>query len=93
MPSEIEIEIGRAVPTIEMQIGLALAVQNPDKSYVHEQAIASTTWMIPHPLQKYPTVTIVDSAGTLILSSITYISNSLIRVSHSAAFSGRAFLN
>lgn len=64
-----------------------------DSNYVHDQTVASDLWSIQHDLGKYPSVTIVDSAGDECEGSINYVSLNLLTVSFSSAFSGRAFVN
>jgi hypothetical protein len=61
--------------------------------YVHTQTVASAIWTINHDLQKYPSVTVVDSANDEVIAEVNYPSTSQVIVRFSAAFSGRAFLN
>jgi hypothetical protein len=44
-------------------------------------------------MQKFPSVTIVDSAETVVYGDVEYISLTEIRVTFSAAFGGKAYLN
>lgn len=64
-----------------------------DKHYVHIQSTASDVWVIEHGLNKYPSVTVVDSAGTLVIGDIKYLDIKRVEVKFMAAFSGRAYLN
>lgn len=64
-----------------------------DSNYVHEQNTASDFWSIQHDLGKYPSVTIVDTAGDECEGVINFVSLNLITVSFSSAFAGRAFVN
>lgn len=64
-----------------------------DKSYVHDQILASASWTIIHNLGKYPAVGVVDSAGTIVVGEIDYISTNEVRVRFTAPFSGKAYLN
>lgn len=64
-----------------------------DVAYVHEQSSASDTWVITHNLGKYPSVTVVDSAGDECEGSVNYVGPNSVVITFSAAFSGRAFLN
>jgi hypothetical protein len=63
------------------------------QTYVHDQIMASATWTIDHPLKKFPSVNIVDSAGSLVEGDVEYISDSRVIVSFIAEFSGKAYLN
>jgi len=62
------------------------------KRHVHTQAAASNTWTINHTLDGKPSVTIVDSANTVVYGEVQYVSNSQVVVVFSAPFSGFAFL-
>ena len=64
-----------------------------DKSYIHIQSTASQEWNISHNLDKYPAVTVVDSAGTTVMGECEYIDKNTVKLSFSAAFSGKAYLN
>ena len=46
-----------------------------DKTYVYDHTeTASETWEISHNLGKYPSVTVVDTAGTIIECEVKYLS-------------------
>ncbi len=68
-------------------------IEISSKSFIHTQQVASDTWEINHSLNKYPSVTIVDTSGNLVVGSVHYISISKIVVKFSAPFSGVAYLN
>ena len=62
-------------------------------SQVWDVSTASATWIITHNLGLYPSVTIVDDSGEVILGDITYDSSSQITISFGEAISGKVFLN
>jgi hypothetical protein len=62
-------------------------------SYVHNQAIASTTWIVNHNLGRYPSVTVIDSAGDEVEGDIKYNNSNQITLTFSAPFGGQAFIN
>lgn len=65
-----------------------------DKSFVHNQISPQSVWNIYHGMNKKPSVTIVDSGGTVVHMSIRYINNNHVRAtSEVGAFSGKAYLN
>lgn len=66
---------------------------DPQSTYVFEQAEAASTWNVVHNLNKYPSVTVVDSAGTTIDCTITYINSNELELKFNAAFKGTAYLN
>lgn len=57
------------------------------------QLAAADTWSIPHNLNKYPSVTVVDSAGTTVFGDVHYESLNKLTVCFSVAFAGEAYLN
>lgn len=59
---------------------------------IHTQASASTTWSITHSLGGRPSVTVVDSGGTVVIGEVVYNSDTSITINFSAAFSGFAYL-
>lgn len=65
-----------------------------DLNYVYTQPIASSTWEVTHNLEKYPSVTIVDSGGTTIMpNEVNYDSNNKVTIKFLAQFTGKAYLN
>jgi hypothetical protein len=64
-----------------------------DATYVHVQAQASSSWVIVHGLSTFPSVTVVDSAGTVVVGNVRYDSEDQVTVLFSAAFGGKAYLN
>ena len=64
-----------------------------DKNFVYTQAAPAITWTITHNLEKYPSVSIVNSSNQLGYGQVNYISLNQLTVTFSAAFAGKAFLN
>lgn len=64
-----------------------------DQTYIHNQSTASAEWTISHNLNKYPSVTVVDSAGTICEGTVTYIDPNTVVCNFNGAFSGTAYLN
>ena len=64
-----------------------------DLTYVHVQNTAADTWNITHNLNKYPSVSIVDSAGNDVIGNCNYVNANEVVLTFSGAFSGKAFLN
>lgn len=75
--------------------GLAEFLQTiqQDSHFIFLQKTASAEWLIVHDLDKYPSVTVVDSAGSVVVGDIEYISKNTIKVTFGAPFSGKAYLN
>lgn len=62
-------------------------------TFIFTQSSASASWLIVHNLGQYPSVTVVDSAGTLVDGDITYVDSNTVRVDFTAGFAGVAYLN
>ena len=72
--------------------GAELGIVN-DKNFVYVQATSSDVWEIEHNLDKYPSVTVVDSGGSVVVGEIVYINKNNVRITFTSAFSGKAYLN
>ena len=62
------------------------------KRFTHTQSSTSASWTITHTLNGYPSVTVVDSAGTVVIGEVKYDSTSQVTISFEAAFAGKAHL-
>ena len=69
------------------------ANQQGDKNFVYTQNVASSTWVINHNLNKYGSVSIVDSGNTVVNGTIEYNSLDQVTVTFNSAFAGKAFVN
>ena len=71
--------------------------QNPstsgDASFTYSQAVAEDTWNIQHNMGKFPSITVIDTANTVVTGQYTYIDNNNITLTFSVAFAGKAYLN
>lgn len=64
-----------------------------DKTYIHIQGTASSTWSVAHSLNKYPSVMVVDSGNNVVVGDIAYTDNNNLVITFSASFSGKAYMN
>lgn len=69
------------------------AVAQATNTYVHDQALSSNTWVVEHNLGKYPSVTVVDSAGTQFIVQVEYNSKNKLTIYMNGATTGKAYLN
>ena len=76
-----------AAPTVTNNI------YTTDANFVHDQGSASATWVVDHNLAKKPSVTVVDSASTVIIGQVVYNTDNRCTITFEAAFSGKAFFN
>lgn len=93
MPLYITDTAGNTAVVTPGASGLNTSGGSGDKSYTHTQSLAATTWTVNHNLGKFPSITIVDSAGTHVLGTIVQISLNTVTVSFSVAFSGKVYCN
>ena len=64
-----------------------------DKHFVYQQNVPSNRWVITHNLNKYPAVSVVDSAGTVVIGDCEYINTNSVILTFSGEFSGKAYFN
>lgn len=73
--------------------GVAAASGSGDKNYEHDQSSASASWVVDHNLGKRASVSVVDSAGTIILCEVEYNSDNQITLTFDSATAGKAYFN
>jgi hypothetical protein len=61
--------------------------------YIHEQGVVSAVWTVQHNLNKYPSVTVVDSAENEIIAEVEYLDKNTVKITMSGESKGRAYLN
>ena len=69
-----------------------------DITFTHNQSSTSDTWTITHNLNRFPSVTVVDSADTIVYGTVVYNSANQLTITFfqggsALAFSGKAYLN
>ena len=69
-----------------------------DITYTHNQSSVSNTWAITHNLNRFPSVTVVDTGNTVVIGTIVYNSVNQLTITFFAggnalAFQGKAYLN
>lgn len=64
-----------------------------DKNYTHTQSQSSNTWVITHNLGKYPSVTVINSAGDEVVGDVKYDSQNQVTITFKGAFKGTAIFN
>lgn len=64
-----------------------------DKTFEFTQVTPSTTWDVTHNLNKFPSITVVDTGETVVIGSYNYTSKNNVTLTFSAAFAGKAYLN
>lgn len=64
-----------------------------DKEFIYTQSTSSDVWIIQHNLNKYPSVTVVDSGNSVVTGEIIYIDKNNIQITFTSTFSGKAYCN
>lgn len=84
--------VTQKVITLTAEDGSTVSTSYED-GYIHDQGTPATTWTITHNLNKYPAVTVVDTANTEVIGEVQYTNTNTLTVTFSSAFSGKAYLN
>lgn len=63
------------------------------RRFTWDQLTPLATWTVPHNLNAFPSVTVVDSTGARVEADVRYLDANIVQVSHGLPFSGKAFLN
>ena len=64
-----------------------------DLHFTYTQSSASAVWNITHNLGKNPSVSVADSAGSLVVGEVDYINDNNLIITFISAFAGVAYLN
>lgn len=92
-PDTTEDDIANAIYDHNVNPNAHQDIRNKLKTYIHEQGVASATWTINHNLHKFPSVSIVDSAGNEIIAEVSYPDQDTCIVTMAGASKGKAYLN
>lgn len=64
-----------------------------DETYVFDQSVASNSWAITHNLDKYPSVTIVDTNDEIVYGGVDYTDANSLTINFKTNIAGKAYLN
>jgi hypothetical protein len=78
---------------LNQQNGDTINITWADTNYVHDQQVASATWVINHNLGKFASIHIVDTAGDEIIGEVRYNSINQMTVTFTSLVSGKAYIN
>jgi len=81
------------VETNPIEATFTISPNIQDLNYIHYQDVASNRWTITHNMGKFPSVTVVSSAGEQVMADVNYKSSNVVEVSFMGAFAGIAYLN
>lgn len=71
----------------------ANGINSNDQPFRFTQSQAASVWTVQHNLGRFPTVTVVDSAGNLGFGSVVYIDSNNLVINFGNAFAGDAYLS
>jgi len=86
-----QVVVDESAPTV-INVMLTGSAGVNTRRTVHSQASPSITWTATHALGGKPSVMVVDTADTVVVGDVTYISSTEIRIQFTAPFSGYAYL-
>jgi hypothetical protein len=78
--------------SLNQRDGGAVTISYPD-TYVFTQGAPSASWVITHSMNKYPSVTVIDSGNNTVEGEVVYNSLNSLTVNFSGGFSGKAYIN
>lgn len=70
-----------------------LSSQQDDKTFIHDQIKSSADWEIVHNMDKFPSIAVVDSSGSIVIGEVIYIDKSTVKIHFIGEFAGKAYLN
>ena len=73
--------------------GAEFAQEEADKEFIFNQPTPQVTWTINHNLNKFPSVSVVNTNNILMYGDTTYVDKDNLIITFSAGFSGKAYLN
>jgi len=62
-------------------------------SYIHTQSVSASTWTISHNMGFFPSVSVVDNGGNMVIGDVSYITENQVSISFSASFGGKAYFS
>ncbi|MES2948678.1 MAG: hypothetical protein V4858_09060 [Pseudomonadota bacterium] len=62
-------------------------------TYTHTQSIALAVWTVAHNLGRFPSITITDPLGRVIVPDVEYLDNNLVQITHGLPLAGFAYCN
>ena len=79
--------------SVNVSIDYAYVKSQVRENYVHDQQVASNSWVVPHALNKYASVSIVNTANQVIVGEITYNTLNQLTITFTSPISGKAYIN
>jgi len=64
-----------------------------DKNYIHNQAAPLAVWNVTHGLNKFCSVTVIDTSNRVVEGDIEYIDINNVQITFSSPVVGKAYFN
>ena len=77
----------------EINVAGAGVITPKDSHYTPNPHSVSDSWSVTHNLGKKPSVTVVDSADTVLYGAVSYTDDNSLTITLSAPTSGKAYMN
>lgn len=84
---------GKIMGSIEDQHDLVEYIKQQKDTFVFEFDNSQSSWTVLHNLGKYPSITVVDSAGSIVRGDYEYPTENTVVLKFNAPFKGVAYLN
>jgi hypothetical protein len=62
-------------------------------SYIHNQIAPEDVWVVVHNLGQYPSVTVVDTGGTVVFPDVHYDNSNQVTIVFGSSTSGKVYLS
>jgi hypothetical protein len=72
---------------------VTISATSTDKNFVFTQGSPSSVWTVSHGLDKFPSVSVVDSANNEVEGDVHFIDVNNLTITFSSSFAGKAYLN
>jgi len=79
--------------TINVSLDYEYVQEQVRENYVHDQQVASASWVVIHELDKFPSVSIVNTANQAVVGDITYNTLNQLTITFTSQISGKAYIN
>ena len=86
----LNLTVNQSTPSITTSGSVAYV---GSETFTFNQPAASAVWTITHNMARYPAVSVVDSAGTVVIGEVRYIDQNNVEITFSGGFAGKAYLN
>ena len=63
------------------------------KTFIFTQGSPSAIWVIPHNMDKFPSIEVVDTGDSVVIPTVHYDNSNQITATFGSATSGKAYLN